>query len=370
MVVGSGKVILVVGGAGYVGSVLVRELLSRGFQVRVFDRLYFGAVGLEAIKDRIEVIAGDMRAMPDSALDDVSAVINLGGLSNDPTAEYNPRANREMNTEATEALAVQCKRRGISRFILASSCSIYDVGAGNDERDVLLNETSPVNPTAAYSSSKYAAERILLSMADSSFSPVCLRKGTVFGFSPRMRYDLVVNTFIKDALSKGRITVHSGGEMWRPLLDICDAARAYATCLLCDEDQIRGQVFNVVCGNYRISELALRVRSVLATMGIPCEIKTDYRYQGVRSYRVSGAKMERILGFKPSVSLEESLGTIVEKIRDFEYLDFDNPKYHNIAWMKILEQAQRTIDITGTVFGAPASLAEAPQPIRTMRARA
>lgn len=359
--------ILVVGGAGYVGSVLVRELLSRGFQVRVFDRLYYGAAGLEAIKDRIEIISGDMRAMPENVLADVSAVINLGGLSNDPTAEYNPRANREMNTAATEALAVQCKRRGISRFILASSCSIYDVGAGNDEKDILLNETSPVNPTAAYSSSKYEAERILLSMADSSFAPVCLRKGTIFGFSPRMRYDLVVNTFIKDALSKGRITVHNGGEMWRPLLDICDAARAYAACLLCDEELIRGQIFNLVCGNYRISELALRVRSVLSGMGIPCEVKADYRYQGVRSYRVSGAKMERILGFKPSVSLEESVGTIVEKIRDFEYLDFDNPKYHNIAWMKILEQAQKTIDITGTIFGSPA---EGPEPVRTMRARA
>src|SRR5262245_60229880 len=107
---GSGNAVLVVGGAGYVGSVLVRELLGRGFQVRVFDRLYFGSQGLSDINDRVELIVGDMRAVPDHVLDGVSAVVNLGGLSNDPTAEYNPRANHEMNTVANEALATQCKR--------------------------------------------------------------------------------------------------------------------------------------------------------------------------------------------------------------------------------------------------------------------
>jgi nucleoside-diphosphate-sugar epimerase len=241
--------ILVVGGAGYVGSVLVRELLERGYAVKVFDRLYYGDQGIRDVAERIKLAPGDVRTLDLSVLDGVDAVINLSGLSNDPTAEYNPKANFEMNTQATEFLAGLCKKKGIRRFIFASSCSIYDVGIGNDEKDIVLDEESPVNPKAAYSSSKYQAERSLLAMSGSDFSPVILRKGTIYGFSPRMRYDLVVNTFLKDALSKGHLTIHYGGEMWRPLVDVRDAARAYITCLEADEHKVKGEIFNVVYGN-------------------------------------------------------------------------------------------------------------------------
>src|SRR4051794_13009808 len=214
------KKVLVVGGAGYVGSVLVPELLERGYAVKVFDRMYYGEQGLKDVADRIQLEVGDMRVMHPSVLDDVDAVINLGGLSNDPTAEYNPKANYEMNTGATEALAVLCKKAGVERYVFASSASIYDVGEGNDTRDVMLDETSEVDPKAAYSRSKYEAERVLLKMTDDKFCPVLLRKGTVFGFSPRMRFDLVVNTFVMGAMSKGALTLHYGGEMWRPLVDV------------------------------------------------------------------------------------------------------------------------------------------------------
>src|SRR5262249_55307315 len=147
-----------------------------------------------------------------------------GGLSNDPTAEYNPKANYEMNTAATEKLAQLCVEMGVKRYVFASSASIYDVGEGNDSKDVLLDETADVDPTAAYSRSKFEAERILLGMVSGDFCPVILRKGTIFGFSPRMRYDLVVNTFVSGALSKGHLTIHFGGEMWRPMVDIRDVA--------------------------------------------------------------------------------------------------------------------------------------------------
>jgi nucleoside-diphosphate-sugar epimerase len=128
--------ILVVGGAGYVGAVLLQELLERGYAVKVFDRLYYGDLGIKDFIDKIELKVGDMRAMDPSILEDVEAVINLGGLSNDPTAEYNPRANYEMNTVATEKLARLCKKMGIKRFIFASSCSIYDVGVEDDKKDM------------------------------------------------------------------------------------------------------------------------------------------------------------------------------------------------------------------------------------------
>jgi nucleoside-diphosphate-sugar epimerase len=197
--------ILVVGGAGYVGSELVRELLNRGFADKIFDRLYFGDRGLADVRERVELVVGDMRSMRPGLLDGVSAVVNLGGLSNDPTAEYNPRANHEMNTMASVTLAQQCKERGVERFLFASSCSIYDFGVGDDEKDAVMDEDSKVEPKAAYSSSKFEAEKLLVGLATEQFCPVILRKGTVYGFSPRMRYDFVVNTFVKDALSRGYI---------------------------------------------------------------------------------------------------------------------------------------------------------------------
>lgn len=345
-----GGVILVVGGAGYVGSVLVGELLDRGFAVRVFDRLFYGDEGLRDVRDRVELMVGDVRQMDPAVVEGVSAVINISGLSNDPTAEYNPKANYEMNTVASIALAELCQRYGVRRYLFGSSCSIYDVGVTDEECDVVLTEEAEVNPRAAYSRSKYEAECGLLAMANSNFTPVILRKGTIYGFSPRMRYDLVVNTFVKDALSKGRITIHYGGEMWRPLVEVRDAARAYIRLLVAEEDQVAGQIFNLVYCNYRISELALRVQTALAEMGIKVEVFSDYQYKGVRSYRVSGKRLQRVAGFEPQISVEDSVKHMVGEIRTRGFTDFDNPRYYNIRWMQMLEESQMILKYTGTLF--------------------
>ena len=345
--------ILLVGGAGYVGAVLAEELLARGYAVRILDRLYYGRQGLRDIEDRVELVVSDMRTFDPAVLKDVDAVVNIGGLSNDPTAEYNPRANYEMNTLATRRLAELCKAQGVKRFIFGSTCSIYDRGVGDSEVDVIQDEASEVAPKAAYSSSKYEAERILLGLADEHFCPVILRKGTVFGFSPRMRYDLVVNTFVKDALTKGVLTLHYGGEMWRPLVNVRDAARAYITCIQAEESVVHGEIFNISQGNYRISELALRVRTALQELGIDVDIRPDYGYRGVRSYRVSTRKIERVLGFRPVVTVEESVQEMVRKIEQYGYTDFDNPRYYNIRWMRLLEEAQEIVRVTGSVFEAP-----------------
>lgn len=343
---------LVVGGAGYVGSVLVRELLDRGFAVRILDRLYFGDQGLGDVRDRAEVVGGDMRSVDPSVMEDVDTVINVGGLSNDPTAEYNPRANHEMNTVASVKLGELAREHGVRRYVFASSASIYDRGITDEARDVMLDETAEVDPRAAYSSSKYAAERGLLPMASKSFCVVVLRKGTIFGFSPRMRYDLVVNTFVKDALSHGVINLHYGGEMWRPLVDVRDAARAYLAVTQADPEAVNGQVFNVVYRNFRISELALRVRETLKELGVAVDLRPQYAYSAVRNYRVSGEKLERALNFRATVTVEESVRTMVEQIRARNYADFENPAYYNIRWMRTLEEAQKVIQVTGGVFDA------------------
>ncbi|MEW6718186.1 MAG: SDR family oxidoreductase [Chloroflexota bacterium] len=342
--------VLLVGGAGYVGSILAEELLERGYAVKILDRLYYGRDGLRVVHDRVELIVGDMRSAGAEVLEGVDAVINVGGLSNDPTAEYNPLANHEMNTVSTRKLAEFCKERGISRYVFASSCSIYDRGVGNDHQDVLQDETSEVAPRAVYSRSKYEAERSLLEMAGDQFCPVILRKGTIYGFSPRMRYDLVVNTFVKDALTRGYLTLHYGGEMWRPLVDVRDVARAYIAALEAPDEKVRGEIFNVSFQNIRVSELALRVREALRQAGVSVEIRPDYGYKGVRSYRVSPRKIETVLGVHSKVSIEESVVDMVEKIKQYGYDDFDNPKYYNIRWMRLLEEAQEIIQVTGSVF--------------------
>jgi nucleoside-diphosphate-sugar epimerase len=344
--------VLLVGGAGYVGSVLASELVERGFAVRILDRLYYGDSGLRDISDRVELVERDMRTDLPEVLDDVDAVVNMGGLSNDPTAEYNPRANHSMNTLASIKLAEQCIAHGIRRYVFASSCSIYDRGVGNDATDTLQDESSEVEPKTAYAGSKRAAEKGLLSLASDSFCPVILRKGTIYGYSSRMRYDLVVNTFVKDALSRGIITLHLGGEMWRPLLDVHDAARAYIACLQAEESQVKGEIFNVSYRNFRISELALRVREVLRELGVACDICADYGYRPVRSYRVSSEKIMRVLGVQPVVTVEAAVKDMVSKIRAEGYADFENPRYYNIRWMKILEEACRVISVTGSVFDA------------------
>ena len=130
--------VLIIGGAGYVGSVLTEELLERGYSVKILERFYFGASGLSGVRDRVEIVRGDMRTMPASVLADVGAVVNLGGLSNDPTAEYNPKANFEMNTMATKLSAELCKAAGIKRYVMASSCSVYDVGVKDEEKAGVL----------------------------------------------------------------------------------------------------------------------------------------------------------------------------------------------------------------------------------------
>jgi nucleoside-diphosphate-sugar epimerase len=211
------QLILVTGGAGYIGCVLVPRLIEWGYRVRILDRLYFGEDVLAGFRDAVDLVVGDVRALPAGTLDGVAGVIHLAGLSNDPTAEFNPEANWQMNALATEHLGRMCVERGINRFVLASSCSLYDGLLPG-----IHDETAAIEPRAAYAVSKHYAEEKLLELVDDGLVPVILRNGTVYGHSPRMRFDLVVNTFVKDALVSGRLSLHGGGWMWRPLVDVRD----------------------------------------------------------------------------------------------------------------------------------------------------
>lgn len=324
--------ILVTGGAGYIGAVLVKKLLDQNFKVRVFDKFYFGKNPFLVNSKKIEVIEGDIRNFPERMLEGVDAVIHLAGLSNDPTAEFNPEANREINTVGTVNLAKSAKKKGVLRFIFASSCSIYDFFNGDD---AVRDEDSYVKPTVPYSLSKFNAEEELKKLASRDFCVTILRKGTVFGYSPRMRYDLVVNTMVKDVFLKNTITVVGKGLHWRPLVDVSDAGDAYILALLAPKDDVNGQIFNISLGNFQVNDIAREVKDAfLKNFSLDVNIKHTSPPGKVRSYRVSNKKAAQILKFVPKISIEESVLAIASHIKNGDCADFQNPIYYNIDWMR------------------------------------
>ena len=340
------KKILITGGAGYIGAVLTGMLVERGYDVRVIDRLYWGSGPLDRWKEHVEIIKGDVRSMSDDVLNGIDGVVHLAGLSNDPTAEYNPAANWEMNTAATRALAEACKRKGVERLTFGSSCSLYD-GLPTGQ---VYDEESELRPRGAYATSKKAAEEALIELTDDSFRPTILRQGTVYGYSPRMRFDLVVNTFVKDALSKGHLSLHGGGWMWRPLVDVTDVSRAHIHCLEAPLDKVGGQVFNVFHDNYQIRELAMLVAGSAQMRKFSVELKEAPLPEITRDYKCSNARFRQQAGFEPQVSVLESIETMLQWIEQDGRIDFSHPRYYNIAWMTLLEEASANLSGFPSVF--------------------
>ncbi len=346
--------VLVTGGAGYLGVLVVRELLNRGYAVRVMDKLYFGDETLKRFRTKIELVggaAGDVRNPSPALFDDVQGVIHLAGLSNDPTAEFRPDINNEMNVEGTRILAQAAIDAGVKRFVFASSASIYDQGTVGS--DAMLDEQSPVYPRAAYSVSKYQGEKLLLDLMREhpEFEPVMLRKGTLFGWSPRMRYDLVVNTMVMKALSEGKITVFCGGTQWRPMADVTDAARAYVALIEAPRERVQGEVFNLCQENYRMLDLAHQVSNTLRTLGIEANVTVDPSPDKIdRSYRISGKKIQNAIGFEYRVTVPLAVRELVARIREEGMTDWSNNKYYNIKRMEWLSEIETMLRRIGGVF--------------------
>jgi nucleoside-diphosphate-sugar epimerase len=329
--------VLVTGGGGYIGLELCRQLLDRGDRVRVVDRFFFGAAPLERLREesdgRLEILHGDLRDWDDAWLAGIDGVSHLAGLSNDPTAEYNPDANWQMNAVATEHLAAACRRRGVERFVFGSSASIYDgIGPG------MFDEASPVQPRGAYSLSKKYAEEALQRMTGERFAPTILRQGTVYGYSPRMRFDLVVNTFLKDAITAKKLYLHGGGWQWRPLVDVSDVARAHILCLTAPADAVRGEIFNVMQENYQVRQLAMLVAGSLLLVGRQVELVDAPLPKIVRDYRMTNLKMTQRLGFTPAVTVLESIDDMLRRIPLDNVAALADPRHYNIAWMTVLEE--------------------------------
>ncbi len=324
------KKILVTGGAGYIGSALVPKLLAHGYDVRVFDKLIFGDFGLEDVKNKIEIIQGDVTDPNQEIMRDIYGVIHLAGFSTEPTAYFNPRRTDQVNHLGTENIAKLAKAAGVERFAFASTCSVYFT------YDTPLvprahSEEETVNCISPYSITKRSAEEALKELTDSNFRPTILRKGTIYGFSPKMRYDLVINSFTKDAFSKKRITVHAGGEVYRPMLDLDLATDAYIAAMELPIEEVSG-TFNVVNpdGNWRIGDLADEFKRIIEThKNTPIEV--DVQPAGaVRNYKADASKFDSRFGLKPKRTIKDAILEIWEKLQSGH--DFTDPRFYTDIW--------------------------------------
>src|SRR3984957_5156332 len=277
--------ILIAGGAGYVGSVLIPRLLDRGYKVDVVDLFWFG----NNLPPEVGVLRKDIFHLSVADLESYEQVIFLAGLSNDPMAEFSPSKNFIFNAAAPAYLCYIAKQAKVRRYIYASSCSVY----GYTENE-LFDEDRPVASSYPYGISKLQGEQAVMQLIDDNFSVIALRKGTVSGYSPRMRFDLIINTMFKCAMKDGVIRV-SNPAIWRPILAIDDAAMPYSRAVEANES-VSG-IFNIASGNHTVGEIADLVKATVEeTFGK--RIALDIQHvKDVRNYKVSIEKARTVLSF-------------------------------------------------------------------------
>ncbi len=320
--------VLVIGGAGYIGSILIRKLLKRGYKVRLLDLLLYGDESIAELYDEpnFEFIKRDFRNVETivHCFQDMDAVIHLGAIVGDPACALDEELSIEINLEATRMIAEVAKGYGVQRFLFASTCSVY--GAS----DAILDERSALNPVSLYARTKIDSEKVLLSFNSVDFSPIILRLATVYGLSPRPRFDLVVNLLTAKAIFEGEITIF-GGQQWRPFIHVEDAAEAFVKCLHAPLAAVKGQIFNVGCNEqncqiYRIGEFIKEL--------VPEAIVTvEERDSDLRNYHVCFDKIRNQLGFVPGKTVEEGILEIKEAIEEGRIKDYRDQQYHNSKFL-------------------------------------
>ena len=319
--------LLIAGGAGYVGSRLVPALIERGYDVEVVDLLWFG----QHLPPEVPTHRRDLFDLSEADLRGFDQVVFLGGLSNDPMAEFSPAQNFVANGALPAYLAFTAKKAGVRRLVYASSCSVY----GYTE-DQLYTEDDPVTCAYPYGISKLQGERAALQLQDDRFSVIALRQGTVCGWSPRMRFDLIVNTMVKAALTTGTITVNNPS-IWRPLLDIRDDVSAFLRAVQAG-DGLSG-VFNVASGNFTVGQVADLVKEELERE-TGQRVRLDIRdVQDFRNYKVSCERAKVELGFQPQYSVKDMVAEIMAHRAD--YGDFERDEFYNIRVFTALAERAR-----------------------------
>jgi nucleoside-diphosphate-sugar epimerase len=320
--------VLVTGGAGYKGSVLVKELLADGHGVKCLDRFFFGKESLADVASHpnLELIRDDIRWFDPKVLKGVEVVMDLAALSNDPSGELDPSKTFDINYLGRIRVARLSKEFGVKQYILASSCSIYGF------QDGIIDENSPVNPLTTYSKANRKAEEDVLPLADSSFTVTALRFATVYGYSARMRFDLAINAMVLGLFKSPKMPVMKDGTQWRPFIHIRDAAMAYKRVMLHPPEEINGQIFNVGSDeqNYQILPLAELLGK---SLGINYEIEW-YGTPDSRSYRVSFKKAKETFDFKPSHTPQEAAAEIFNALKAGKLVE--SLKTKTVEWYKHL----------------------------------
>jgi nucleoside-diphosphate-sugar epimerase len=319
-------VVLVTGGAGYIGSHLTRKLLTRGYRVRVFDNFLYGNEGLDELRkdESLEMIEGDIcddRALS-AALAGVRGVIALAALVGDGACDLYPERSMAINYDSTKRTIDACRRAGVQRLVFASSCSVY--GANGQE---LLGEDSHLNPVSLYARTRLMSEEVLLRESGDT-EVVILRLATVCGVSPRMRFDLMVNTMTACAAVQNVIRV-SGGEQWRPHLHVQDAAEAFI--LAFEKPGIRGEVFNVGSDNQNFTIGATAEKVVAQVPGVRLEVMPNANDR--RSYRVSFERIKSTLGFRAQYTVDDAIKEVSTLLTNGNVGDFRDDRFHNAKWL-------------------------------------
>jgi len=321
--------ILVTGGAGYIGSILVRILLDKGYNVRILDNFRYGFESITEIINhkKLEVQVGDITNPNDikKSLDDVEGVFHLAAIVGDPACSTNAELTVETNFVGALRLARECKQKNIKKFLFASTCSVY--GAQPDVSSI-TEELQP-HPVSLYGETKAEAESAILSLANNKFNPKIGRLATIYGISPRMRFDLVINHFVKKSFLGETIKVF-GGNQWRPFLNVYDGARGF---IFLYEEELKDEIpiYNIGSSkeNYQIIDIPKIIQEILP------ETKFEVLKEVTdnRTYNVSFDKIAD-LDFKLSKTMKVGIKEIITEFKKGSYEDTDDKKYYNVVPIK------------------------------------
>ena len=328
------KRVLVTGAGGYIGTTLVPALLERGYAVRAVDRYFFGDDVLPANNGQLEVVKDDARKLTAGHFNEVDYVIDLAAVSNDPSGELFQHATWQINHEARARAARLAKKAGVDRYIFPSSCSIY----GFQDQGVVCKEGDPINPLTTYARANRKAEEDILPLADDDFTVVVVRQSTVYGLSPRMRFDLAINGMTFGAWKNNRLPLLRDGTQWRPMVHVKDTVAAQIFMLeYGDPAKINGEIFNVgsADNNYQLQPLA---HTVAGTINEVTGREIDVEWYGEpdhRSYQVDFQKIES-LGWKAQRTARDA---VLEICKHLEAGELDRTdRTITLQWYKTLDE--------------------------------